>query len=558
MGGLPLGPGLGQVPSNSFHNQGFLSAAQNHSAYVNPLQSGTSAAPPLFVGFLTNDVSMNQIRNLFTSYTKAVNDSRDTTRTSALAPKQKSGTAKRAPGRFDVNEAIGEESEDEIETPELGKRDATVKRTRETKVSDAIGKSIDVAALQAQGTKLQPVVQPAISPLPLHKKSTDEAKPAPKPAAPSGLFAAAAPKPAESKPAEPETKAATTTPVIGSLFGNTATAAAVIKKDTPATSAPAIGSGLFSSIAPVEPAASANAAKDSKPAEAAPSITSGLFGDVKEPSKRKIGEELGDKPASKPTESTEDPLKRFMALKPVEPPAPEKQETPVTSGLFAKPEDSTKSATTFTKQGPESLFGSALNQVTDPQKDKTDLLNSSFFGKDSPIKPASGGVLSNPPKTAASSFFGGNPPSVTQPKANPFLSDASSHDPKAHLEQIVKRSSNSPDSMFGPKDSTATGGGLFSGGGVSGLFGKPASGEIGAGSGPAAPAAPSALFSSLTGGAQSSGGLFGSGNLSAPSSGGLFGGATAAPSSNLFNRPTGTGTSGLFGGGSGSTGLFGS
>lgn len=42
------------------HN--FMNASQSAMAAPN-----TSNAPPLFIGFLTNDVSMNQIKNLFTT-----------------------------------------------------------------------------------------------------------------------------------------------------------------------------------------------------------------------------------------------------------------------------------------------------------------------------------------------------------------------------------------------------------------------------------------------------------------------------------------------------------
>ena len=94
----------------------------NQIAMANPAGANM---PPLFVGFLTNDVSMQQIRQLFTSYTKAANDSKSEAR---LLDKKAHVSEKR--GRFDLRHL--EESEEESEQESnLGKRDLRSKDRKE-------------------------------------------------------------------------------------------------------------------------------------------------------------------------------------------------------------------------------------------------------------------------------------------------------------------------------------------------------------------------------------------------------------------------------------------
>lgn len=120
----------------------FMSSHQ--SAAVNPQSGGT---PPLFVGFLTNDVSMNQIRDLFTSYTKAANDAKADYRLTD----RKSTAARR--GRFDVRQLDDSDSEEEEEN--LGKRDLKAKRRRDGKTAKDAVVGIDKDVIKKAAVKLK-------------------------------------------------------------------------------------------------------------------------------------------------------------------------------------------------------------------------------------------------------------------------------------------------------------------------------------------------------------------------------------------------------------------
>lgn len=122
-----------------------LAFMQSHqSAVVNP---GNSSTPPLFVGFMTNDVSMNQIRDLFTSYTKAANDSKADYR---LTDKKSDGLRR---GRFDVRQLDDSDSEDEEDR--LGKRDLKAKRRREGRAAKEAAVGVDKDVIKKGAVKLK-------------------------------------------------------------------------------------------------------------------------------------------------------------------------------------------------------------------------------------------------------------------------------------------------------------------------------------------------------------------------------------------------------------------
>lgn len=120
--GQPLPQQVYAQPAQVYQTPAFLQGSQ--AAVANP---GAANMPPLFVGFLTNDVSMNQIRQLFTSYTKAANEVKTESR---LIDKTTRQADKR--GRFDLRhlEVSDNESEEEIS---LGKRDHDSKAKKDLK-----------------------------------------------------------------------------------------------------------------------------------------------------------------------------------------------------------------------------------------------------------------------------------------------------------------------------------------------------------------------------------------------------------------------------------------
>jgi hypothetical protein len=114
------------------HSQHPQQQRPQQPAFLQPSQvaaahPGAANVPPLFVGFLTNDVSMDQIRNLFTSYTKAANDAKTENRGSEKA---RAGAPKR--GKFDLRHLEDSEEESEQEGS-LGKRDHEVKLKKDAK-----------------------------------------------------------------------------------------------------------------------------------------------------------------------------------------------------------------------------------------------------------------------------------------------------------------------------------------------------------------------------------------------------------------------------------------
>ena len=116
----------------------------HQSAVVNP---GNSSTPPLFVGFMTNDVSMNQIRDLFTSYTKAANDSKADYR---LVDRKTDGMRR---GRFDVRQLDDSDSDDDEDR--LGKRDLKAKRKREGRAAREAAVGLDKDVIKKGAVKLK-------------------------------------------------------------------------------------------------------------------------------------------------------------------------------------------------------------------------------------------------------------------------------------------------------------------------------------------------------------------------------------------------------------------
>jgi hypothetical protein len=133
--------------------------APPQAALANPLNH---SAPPLFVGFLTNDVSLGQIKNLFTTYTSACNQARDEAR---INDKKRKHRLEKKAGRFDLRDidssSVASEQEEENT---LGKRNIATKVAAEKKAAQETLKVLDPELVKKGAVRLKSDNLPTTAP----------------------------------------------------------------------------------------------------------------------------------------------------------------------------------------------------------------------------------------------------------------------------------------------------------------------------------------------------------------------------------------------------------